>query len=438
MLSGFDAALAAAKSDNYTTVQQLLKEHASELATYPCVDGSFKKVYSLPGGSLALACFREKDNQSALNNGKELLTKEKQLLDFLKSMGLQTVNIHGEPFEINNQYAILMSWISDAHFIDVKDQEASIRKLISVLIGVSIPSGEGWVLRKNMIEAEISEKLADSNFSLDRVKARTETLHTDLMRIQEKLLENRCLIADLQLLINNHGVFIIDPIDVVTMTPIPNSTNMFEYRSILDQSVQNNSDFVKLLYDGRRMMEQCIAFCREIMTMSSKEDFEKKIFMVLQAKELISPRSAQSSLQKMLLIKSLGSVSPGSSLMVSPRSARTSPVTSPRPRVQESSCPVLKPKKMICVQDFGSSCISTLSAMTNSLLVLPEEPQGATDAIKENVNESPTKLLAFQFRSTKLSEAPSGVARRLFDGIEQKKLPTDEPGQKPSSLRQPQ
>lgn len=133
MLTGIETALSVAKSDNYAALQQLLKDHVSELATYPCVDGSFKKVYSLPGGSLALACFREKDNQTALNNGKELLTKEKQLLEYLRSIGLQTVNIHGEPFEINNQYAILMSWISDAHFVDVKDQEASIRKLISVL-----------------------------------------------------------------------------------------------------------------------------------------------------------------------------------------------------------------------------------------------------------------------------------------------------------------
>ncbi len=439
MLTGIETALSLAKSDNYAALQQLLKDHVSELATYPCVDGSFKKVYSLPGGSLALACFREKDNQTALNNGKELLTKEKQLLEHLRSIGLQTVNIHGEPFEINNQYAILMSWISDAHFIDVKDQEASTRKLISILLGIAIPSGEGWVLRKNMIEAEISAKLTTKDFSLVQVKERTEILHTDLTRIQEKLAENRCLIADLQLLINNHGVFIIDPIDVVTMTPMPNSSNMFEYRSVLDQSVQSNSDFVKLLYDGKRMLEQCIAFCREVMTIGSNEDFQQKILTVLQASVLISPRPSQSSLQKMLLIKSLGSVPTGSSSMISPRkSTGTSPLRSPRYGMQEQPCGIPRFNNTISIQ--STSCRSTLasSSAPSEFPVLSEEQQEPCDSTKENLLNSPSKVLAFQFEATKLTEAHSTVARRLFDQQAQQKPAADEPKSKASILGQPQ
>lgn len=438
MLSGIEAALAVAKSDNYTAVQQLLKDHVSEWVTYPCVDGSFKKVYSLPGGSLALACFREKDNKTALINGKILLTKEKELLNFLQSLGLQTVNIHGEPFEINNQYAILMSWISDAHFIDVKDQEASTRKLISVLLGIAIPTGEGWVLRKNAIEAEISEKLSMKEFLLERVKERAASLHKDFTKIQATLAENGYLVADLQLLVNDHGVFIIDPIDVVKMMPMAYSSNMMEYQSVLENTIQTNSDFIKLLHDGRRMLERCITFCHAVMSVASKDELEQKILTTLQPQELVSPRT-QSSLQKMLLIKNLGSLPTGTPSAISPKkSSGTSPITSPRYGVQVQTCRMLKPKNTINIQSTSSTLMSTSDPVPSELPVLPEVRQEPSDSKNENVLESPTKVLAFQFSATKLSEASSVVARRLFDDKDHQKPLTDEPTQKTSNLYQPQ
>lgn len=441
MLSGIDAALSVAKSDNYTALQQLLKDHVSEWVTYPCVDGSFKKVYSLPGGNLALACFREKDNQTALTNGKELLTKEKQLLDFLQSIGLQTVNIHGEPFEINNQYAILMSWISDAHFIDVKDQEASIRKLISFLIGVAIPSGEGWVLRKNSIEAEISDKLAMQDFPLDQVKERAEKLHTDFRRIQEILAEHHYLIADLQLLINNHGVFIIDPIDVVSMKA--HNSNLFEYRSVLDQSVQSNGEFVKLLYDGKRMLEQSIAFCHDVMSVVSQDELAQKILTILQAKELMSPRAPQSSLQKMLLIKSLGNLPTGTSSAISPRRGSSeSPKTSPRRlEAQEAlgSSRLSKSKNTMGICINSSTSMLASSSMVREFAASPEdESELCHSPTKENELNSPSKVLAFQFKTTKLSSSPPKATRRLFPEEQQENLQsTDDVAPKTLTLRKP-
>jgi hypothetical protein len=378
MLTGIQTLLTQPLENFQAGMQQLLTEHVAEIANLPCVEGSLKKVYTLPGERFALVCFREK----ATSAGKALLTKEIQLINYLQSCGLPTVRIYSEPFILNDQYVFLMDWIPDANFIDVKDQEAAPRKVISTLLDINIPSGEGWVLKKAQVEQDISEKVFATSFSMDAVKLKALMLEEQFAKISKILTVNGLMIADLQFLINAKGVFIIDPIDVVKMLQKPNSANMVDYCSVVDDAKQANPDFVKLLYDGKRVLDQCYAFCRSLDGISSKTTFQEKLLSFIQAKEALSPRG-KGGLVKTLLTKSLPAMA----------SLKGSHPLQP-----------LSPKVMQEINNTKEIKISP-----------PSSPEKQSRPVKkENDPDSPTKLLVFQFGSTGLRKSKQSVVKQLF------------------------
>lgn len=396
MLKGIDTLLSQPTASLQTNLQQLFIEYASELEGCFCVDGSFKKIYALPGGKYALACFREKGNEKALQNGKMLLTKEKELLHYLQSVGLPAVNVYCEPFLFNEQYALLMEWIPDSTFIDVKDQDSASRKIISSLLNVHIPSGEGWVLKKASIDQEISEALLSPSFSVDLVKARAYKLGNQFSQIKEILTANNLMIGDLQFLLNPKGVFIIDPIEVVKVSPKPNSSNMFDYCDVLDLAKQDNPNFIKLLYDGKRLLEQCIALCDSLAELSSKKALQEKLQSLMTTKEVKSPR--QGSLAKELLTKNF----------------RTTATFSPHSEERKRSTAITIPPRRV-MSELNVRTLELVS--TTPLEIAKTSPHSSPEkkallAVKENDPESPTKLLAFQFGSTGLSKPQ--IARCLF------------------------
>lgn len=348
-------------SENGLALEALLTLDQAELSQYHCVDGSLKRVYQLPVGNLALACFRQKGDQTSIESGKALLVKEKKLLLLLKESGLPTANVYGEPFELNGQYAFVMDWISEANLIDVKDQEAASRKLVASFLNITIPSGEGWVLQKNSIEKKIIEQIRADDFSVANVRIQALKLQQQFVQIITILNEKGYLIADLQLLVNRQGVRIIDPIDVVKMVASPNISNMMEYRSVFDESKQSHPDFVKLLYDGKRLLQQCLTCCEMMASLTSKEECEQKMLALLQAKEAQSPRE-QEDLPQLFLRRRAG---PIKRTLPSPRMVAV-------PEIKEN-------------QD-------------------DQKVKGSPEKKSRQAPDSPSKILAFQFRALKSSE----------------------------------
>ncbi|MGE3318896.1 MAG: hypothetical protein AB7I18_06330 [Candidatus Berkiella sp.] len=378
MLIGINALLSNPPSpETVSVLQQMLITHQQELAELHCVEGSLKKVYQLPAGNLALACFREKESTSALSRGKALLEKEKKLVAMLGDLGLPTVKIYGEPFEIKGQFALLMDWVNDATLIDVKDQEAACQKLVATLLNVTIPSGEGWVLQKSSIEKKISDKFKEKDFSHEAVKAQAKKFQQQFAEITTILAQKGFMIADLQLLINAEGVKIIDPIDIVMTITHPSAANSVEYQSLLDESRQTNTDFIKLLYDGKRMLQQCLTFCETLSGLSTKAELEQQMLAFLKPKEAQSPR-AQEALPLLLLRKK----------------------AAPAKRAITSL-------KNIIVSHANENQVEEQQAQKGS----PEKkPRQAPD--------SPTKLLAFQFRVLKSNENESANTPSVSAAIE--------------------
>lgn len=402
MLSGFSGLIKHSSSPDIEQLQAFLQENSLELAACPSIDGSLKRVYALPG-SFALACFRGKGTAKSFSSGKVLLEREKSLLSYLQDLGLPTVGTHGEPFAINDQYALLMTWIDDANFIDVKDQESAARKLISAILGISIPAGEGWVLRKQLIEKDISDTITSADFSLTRVILRAVKLRLQLQHICEILDRSGHLINDLQLLVNQYGVYIIDPMDVVKRTPKVYNSNMCDYRSVIDGSTQEHPDFIKMLYDGKRMLQQCVDYCQMLAKADSKEACRKLILSLIEPKETISPRGT--SLHRTLLQKQIN---------VMPQVFSSTVASS---RKKEPAKPTLPLKRIIPTAQ-SSTSTSPVSIRKKSPKHSPESsphssPEKNVHSGKENEQvgspESPTKELCTHFRMASLK-----VKRCLF------------------------
>lgn len=392
MLLGFSdlVKFSASSSPEISQLQTYLQENSAVLGSYPSVDGSLKRVYALPGGRLALACFRETGTEKLLLNGKALLKREKALLAYLQDLGLPTVSIHGEPFAINDQYALLMAWIDDANFIDVKDQESAARKLIAAILGMHIPAGEGWVLQKNALESKISETIVGADFSLEKFTQRAAKILVEFNHIMKTLEQTDHLINDLQLLVNQQGVYIIDPMDVVKKNPRANNPNMCDYHSVLDDSKQEHPDFIKVLYDGKRMLQQCVNYCESLANVESKEACAKLVLNLLTPREMISPRG--SSLHQSLLQKQMGArpMVLSSFAVSSRKSSSSSSQTKKRP--SPSAFAVGLPAQH---ESIAMPYPSTRKSPKNSPASSPQ-----TSPTKEN--GSPTKELCSQFRITSL------------------------------------
>lgn len=270
MLSGIKEALQ--KAENPTAlIQEIVLSHKAVFEQLPSVCGSFKNITPLEG-NFAIAYVREKGNSS-----QEMLQKEGKLLKYMRSLGLPAINFYSDVFEINpDQYAVLIDWIPNANLLDSKAVDAVHNKLAAIILGISIPDTEAWALRKTEIDEEIRLKIEDSESILTHAQHVASKLHESLKKIAETIEINQCLIGDLQLIVTPDGqVSIIDPIDVVQICT-ENSQSF--YQSILDMSIQNNSDFIRQLHDGKFMLRKCLSWCSSIMAMRDKKELLPFIF----------------------------------------------------------------------------------------------------------------------------------------------------------------
>jgi hypothetical protein len=127
------------------------------------------------------------------------------------------------------------------------------------------------VLYKNVIELRIKQMFANSSELYVQVQGFAKTLHKVLLDIINNLEINALRIADLQLLVTKEAeVSIIDPIDVVKITSSMVNSNV--YRSLLDESIQEDPGFVQQLMMGQDMLNNCLRWCSEIMKLSSNID----------------------------------------------------------------------------------------------------------------------------------------------------------------------
>ncbi|MBS0289126.1 MAG: hypothetical protein JSS07_03685 [Proteobacteria bacterium] len=274
---------------NITTLQEQIQNGEININHLKPICGSFKMVAHLTE-NMALAWNRESSG-----NALDMFQKENKLLSFLNNINLPAMQVYSNPFKIpNEKYGALVEWIPNSTLFDVKDSPNVHNKLTALVTGVVIPTHEGWVLQKEKIEATIKQKILADKELFANAKIFAKKLLNEFSNIQNILIAKRCLIADLQILVTPSGIVkIIDPIDVVTVkdTDIP---NQFEYLSILDNSNQQNRDFIKLLHDGKTMINQVVTWCTTVSNMASQADWIK--FLLPQAKELKNERNLSNPL----------------------------------------------------------------------------------------------------------------------------------------------
>lgn len=291
--------LAENLAEKIELIQQKVISGVLDFADMQWVAGSFKQVCQLEEEmAFGIACIREKTKLA-----KQALIKESSLLNFMRSVELPAIQFHSKPFKITTgQYAVILDWISDAVLIDVKDFESAQNKLFSIAFGVTIPNGEGWVLKKNKIEAEVKAKLMNDESAFRQAKLFSERLHSKLLNILNCYEIEKIMISDLQLMITQEGdVSIIDPVDVVRVEKIESgSLNNCQYRSIYDGVILDNIDFIKQLHDGKNMLKRCIAWCASIMAANSASEL-LEIVLNMQAFERVVSHSKPTSLLKGLM-----------------------------------------------------------------------------------------------------------------------------------------
>lgn len=291
--------LAANLEEKIKLIQQDIISGKLDLADMKWVAGSFKQVCQLEDDVvLGLACIREK-----VISAERALIKEAFLLDFMRSINLPAVQFYSAPFRTaTGQYAVILDWISDAVLVDVKDFESAQNKLFSIAFGVTIPNGEGWVLQRSKIETEVREKLMNDGIALSQAKLFAESLHEKLINILSCSEKEKIMISDLQLMITQQGeVSIIDPVDVVRVENIDSgSSNNWQYRSIYDDVLLDNVDFIKQLHDAKNMLKKCIAWCVSIMAVNSASEL-LEIALNMQSSERVVSHTKPTSLLKGLM-----------------------------------------------------------------------------------------------------------------------------------------
>lgn len=378
--------------------------HQLDLDNLTTVSGSFKTLYAL-NREIAVA--------SVTASNKEMLSKEKILLSKLAELGLPTVQYYTDVFEFQlNRQAVLMQWVPDSTLIDAKDFEMAHHKLMIAALGIVMPvSGEAWALHKSEIDRQINQLFADKPEIHIQVRKFAQNLHSALLNIIKNLETNGVRIADLQLLVTKEGnISIIDPIDVVHIKATFSNTNV--YHSLLDDSIQDNPDFIKQLSLGQRMLNNCLEWCSTISKFTSNQAMQKFIMMPPKKTDALS------DMRKSLLRKNVSSqihrqnpLTPDTCLLPSD----TQSASSSEPNL--SSIFPCAPTRRRLPSTVISKRKSPNTSPEKKLKESPTKKQrGVTEEPVSVLQESPTKIIAFQFSEVKLSassSSPEGAKRRL-------------------------
>ncbi len=262
MINGLDSFLQNPDVSIYQ-IQEYLLAHKEEVFQLNSVCGQFKNIYKI-SDKYAVACINKLQ-------GADIFKKEIALLAHLSAIGLPVIQYHGELFEIEEgHFAHIIDWINEATLLDSKDGDSTNSKLLALFLGVTIPSGEGWVLQKYKIESDIRAVLDNDAFTLEDLKEKAKKLHSALVEIQSKLTKNNFAICDLQLLVTpTCEVWLIDPQDIAKEDNlIPNKPT---YTSFIDSAEQDNLDYKRQLSDGKLLLGKSIAWCKEVMLMQTQE-----------------------------------------------------------------------------------------------------------------------------------------------------------------------
>ncbi len=368
------------------TIKGVFQAHHTKLKDLACVCGSFKTIYPFMN-KFALATVKGP-------KAKEMLIKEQKLITKLAENGLPTIKFHSDVFELaNDRQAVLLQWVPATTLIDVKDEIASSkRKLMAVALGIEILSGEAWVLQKSHVEKQIKCLFLENPALFLQVKKFALKLQHSIRDIVSTLEAKDMLIADLQLLVSIDGqVVIIDPIDIVNVS---RQNNAVTYHSFLDEEgvVQDNPDFVKLLYQGKDLLNQCLTWCNEVAKLSSNA--EALQLMIPSSKQTeYSARDIHKSMMKQNLAnKSLrnGPIAVIASPLVPPETARPPLPVSPSKR------------KAIPQENEGSPKKEKRTPQTS-----PAKPLASltmNESVQTPQLESPTKLIAHQFAQVALQK----------------------------------
>lgn len=394
-------------------IKSILRVHHQQLFSLASISGSFKTIYAL-NREFAVATTKG-------STSRQMLSKEKKLLEILEEANLPVVKLYSDVFELQQDYeAVLLQWIPDAILIDVKDFESAQRKLMIAALGIDLPvSGEAWVLYKNIIELRIKQMFANSSELYVQVQEFAKNLHRVLLDIINNLESNALRIADLQLLVTKEGeVSIIDPIDVVKIKSSMVNSNV--YLSLLDESIQDDPGFVQQLMMGQDMLNNCLRWCSEIMKLSSNIDMLQ--YFIAPSKQVVETLD----IRKSILKKGLSKQGFRQSLLVSDAQEESSPKLSVlRKATMRQSKSVLTEIQAVShlakplplkgtLPPTSSTKKENHVPNTQGIKLLSAQKEEQTSS-SEDLFESSYKAVTFQFQQVKIASPVCPSRRSTFN-----------------------
>jgi hypothetical protein len=303
-------------------IQQMVLANLDSYMGIKAIAGSFKKVFPVDA-SYAVACVHNRTPQV-------LLQQEGHLLTILRTIEIPANQFYGKVFPMSDtHHGVVMDWLPNTILIDSKDMDSRFSQIIAHFLGIDVPKGEGWVLQKGVIEAQMRHNLKENPNSFTELKKSAFRFSEALKDILAKLDKHQYMIADLQLLVNNHGaVWFIDPFDVVKVKD--KGPNKKKYTSLKDKTVQTDTDFIRQLHDGQQLLRKCIEWC-DLIKMAASE--KALLEMVFKSPEMvISPRSG---LLRQVLAKTSPRTTPVDSEVLRERSKSYLPLMGRQLRADE-------------------------------------------------------------------------------------------------------